>query len=654
MRRKSLLNFIFGLLILAGTGVAQAQITVMDWGQQWRYLITNALPTGFSASNYPAQAGWPIGAAPLSYSGTGHEPMPGGVPASATLLATNFNGMFVTSFYFRASITLNTNPNNLIITGTAVVDDGAVIYVNGREVQRLGMNTGTVTHNTFANRGGEVIDAGRIESFTIASSNFVQGANVIAVSVHQQSQTSSDVAWAMRITAQVVLPIVITQQPQDQVVELGQRGLFSVTATGSSPQYRWFSNNVAILPLAGATNSTYQTPIATAAMNGIVYHVVVSNSMGFVRSSNAVLTVVQDTSGPLMRLITQWPGETNAFRVDFSEGVTQPTAENESNYVVHIFGTTNTLSVTQSSWGGTYVRLRLNGVIDPNSNYVVCAYGLRDSKSNITHSDCLGASFNVTRTLLTVGEIWRYDENAALVGPPTADWMTRGYNDDPNTPPYHWFESNAPFHEDQTGGPVRCQTQLPPEGTLADRSPITHYFRKWVNVGPTPLPSNVSIVLRHEVDDGAVFYLNGTEIHRVNMPAGIIAYETRATAARDGNCTTDIITNRGNLFVAGTNLIAVELHQATDALVDVWFDMELTVSYPRTLDFPELSITRTRVGSVTNINVSYVGTGWTLQHAVNPTGSWTNLTTVVVTGTNRYTANISGLGARRFYRLKSP
>jgi hypothetical protein len=138
------------------------------------------------------------------------------------------------------------------------------------------------------------------------------------------------------------------------------------------------------------------------------------------------------------------------------------------------------------------------------------------------------------------------------------------------------------------------------------------------------------------------------------MPAGIIAYETRATAARDGNCTTDIITNRGNLFVAGTNLIAVELHQATDALVDVWFDMELTVSYPRTLDFPELSITRTRVGSVTNINVSYVGTGWTLQHAVNPTGSWTNLTTVVVTGTNRYTANISGLGARRFYRLKSP
>jgi hypothetical protein len=657
MRRKSLLNFIFGLLILAGTGLAQAQITVMDWGQQWRYLITNALPTGgWSASNYPAQAGWPIGAAPLSYSGTGHEPMPSGVPNSVTLLATNFNNTFVTSFYFRTSITLNTNPNNLIITGTAVVDDGAVIYVNGREVQRLGVTNTiiNVVHTTTANRGGEVTDAGRVESFTIPSSNFVQGANVIAASVHQNNGTSSDVAWAMRITAQVVLPIAITQQPQDQEVELGQRGTFSVVATGSNPQYRWYSNNVAILPLNTATNSTFQTPVVTAGMNGIVYHVVVSNSMGSVRSSNAVLTVVQDTSGPVMRMITQWPGESNAFRVDFSEGVTQVTAENESNYVVHIFGTTNTLSVTQASWGGTYVRLRLNGVIDPTSNYVVCTYGLRDSRSNITTSDCLGASFNVTRTLLTVGEVWRYDENAALVGPPTADWMTRGYNDDPFTPPFHWFQNPAPFHEDQTGGPVRCTPQLPPEGTLADRSPVTIYYRKWIDVGPTPLPANVSIMLRHEVDDGAVFYLNGTEIHRVNMPAGLIAYETRATAARDGNCTTDIITNRGNLFVTGTNLIAVEVHQATEALVDVWFDMELTVSYPRTITFPELTITRTRVGTATNINVMYQGTGWTLQHAVNATGPWTNLTTQVVSGTNRYSASLGTLGPRRFYRLKSP
>lgn len=156
MGRRSVIGLIIGLLLPGGVGISRAQttLTLMDWSQQWSYLITNALPSGFSARDFPAANGWPQGPGPLSYSGAGHEVMPTGVPASATLLATNFNNMFVTSFYFRTSITLTSLPSGLMITGTVVVDDGAVIYVNGREVQRLGMPAGTVTHNTFANRAG--------------------------------------------------------------------------------------------------------------------------------------------------------------------------------------------------------------------------------------------------------------------------------------------------------------------------------------------------------------------------------------------------------------------------------------------------------------------------------------------------------------------
>jgi hypothetical protein len=643
MRRKSLLNFLFGLLMLAGIGVSHAQsLVLMEWTNQWRYLITNSLPTGFSASNYPAQAGWPIGPGPLSYSGTAAEPMPVGVPATGTLLATNFNNTFVTSFYFRASITLSTNPNNLIITGTAVVDDGAVIYVNGREVQRLGMNTGTVTYNTFANRGGEITDAGRIETFTIASSNFVQGANVIAVSVHQQGNTSSDVAWGMRITAQLILPIAITAQPVSQEVELGQRGTFSVTATGSSPQYRWYSNNIPILPLAGATNSSYQTPIATAGMNGTIYHVVVTNALGSVRSSNAVLTVVQDTTGPLIRLVSQWVGESNSLRVDFNEAVTQASAENESNYVVHLFGSTATLSVTQASWGGNYVRLRLGSVIDPTSNYVVCIYGLLDSRSNRTSSDCLAASFAVTTNIFPMFSAgWRFADAILDDHLDRTNWTAATFREDP----FDWGDGFGLFWYDQVSFSPGCSQQ----GTELVNFPGTQYFRKRFSLAAS-LGTNVTMIVTNMADDAAVFYLNGVEIQRVNMPGGVVTYDTRPLAGRDATTCQSFSVPVGHLLTVGTNnLFAVELHQVASegANNDMIFDASVTLSYPRSVEIPALDIVR----QAGNLVVTWQGSGFALETSTNVFGpTWQRLTTI----NNRYVTPVPAGRTYRVYRLVNP
>src|SRR5829696_1473872 len=266
MRSKSVFILILGLMLGAiGISRAQAPLTLMPYTNQWRYLLTNQLPSAtWFASNYPAANAWPLGSGVLGF--PADEPMPVGVPTPGNpILATNFNTTFITSFYFRTSITLTTNPNYLIITGTVVVDDGAVIYVNGREVQRLGVAAGAVTYNTFANRGGEVTDAGRVETFSIASSNFVQGANVIAVSVHQQAIGSSDVVFGMQMTAQLLQPITITSQPQDQTVDVGLPATFSVTVTGTNPRYQWYNNN---LPVLNQTNSTYTINATNLAMSG--------------------------------------------------------------------------------------------------------------------------------------------------------------------------------------------------------------------------------------------------------------------------------------------------------------------------------------------------------------------------------------------------
>jgi hypothetical protein len=75
----------------------------------------------------------------------------------------------------------------------------------------------------------------------------------------------------------------------DSSVTAGQSAHFSVTASGAAPlAFQWQKNGSAI---AGATNATYDTPDSSAADNGSIFSVVVSNSLGTATSSGAKLSV---------------------------------------------------------------------------------------------------------------------------------------------------------------------------------------------------------------------------------------------------------------------------------------------------------------------------------------------------------------------------
>ena len=81
----------------------------------------------------------------------------------------------------------------------------------------------------------------------------------------------------------------ITAQPQNASVVPGQQTTFVVGATGSAPlAFAWQRNGVAI---SGATAATYTTPAITAADNGALFAVRVSNALGAVLSASARLTV---------------------------------------------------------------------------------------------------------------------------------------------------------------------------------------------------------------------------------------------------------------------------------------------------------------------------------------------------------------------------
>ncbi|HEU6447546.1 MAG TPA: immunoglobulin domain-containing protein [Verrucomicrobiae bacterium] len=91
-------------------------------------------------------------------------------------------------------------------------------------------------------------------------------------------------------TLTVLVPPGITDNPTNLAVGAGDTAVFNVTATGSEPlQYQWFDNTGS--PIDGETSSTLMLVSVSTADSG-AYFVTVSNDVGIVTSSNAVLTVL--------------------------------------------------------------------------------------------------------------------------------------------------------------------------------------------------------------------------------------------------------------------------------------------------------------------------------------------------------------------------
>jgi secreted PhoX family phosphatase len=167
-----------------------------------------------------------------------------------------------------------------------------------------------------------------------------------------------------------------------------------------------------------------------------------------------------------------------------------------------------------------------------------------------------------TTTLVAAASTWRYLDNGSNQG--TA-WRAFGFND------AAWKSGRAPLGY---GDPVTTVVSF---GSSSSRKFITTYFRQVF----TAASAFSSLSLRLRRDDGAVVYVNGTEVARSNMPTGTISSTTLASSTVDGSNETAWFTFpvSAQLF-AGTNanVIAVEIHQRSRSSSDIVFDLELTGS----------------------------------------------------------------------------
>ena len=161
---------------------------------------------------------------------------------------------------------------------------------------------------------------------------------------------------------------------------------------------------------------------------------------------------------------------------------------------------------------------------------------------------------------------WQANASGTDLG---TNWLGQTYDDTVAG----WVSGNGLF------GYTPSPASYPPIKTALASGPNTYYFRthfQWTND-----TANVAFVVTNYLSDGAVYYLNGSEVRRVRMPSGTVTYATAASATNSPVGHADVFGIDGSGLepaAIGDNILEVETHQAPASSADMVFGLSLTAS----------------------------------------------------------------------------
>ncbi|MFT7561178.1 MAG: hypothetical protein ACI93R_003103, partial [Flavobacteriales bacterium] len=128
------------------------------------------------------------------------------------------------------------------------------------------------------------------------------------------------------------------------------------------------------------------------------------------------------------------------------------------------------------------------------------------------------SSYSIAATFVAKGSDWRYLDDGSNQG---SAWRSISFND------VSWQEGGA-----QLGyGDGDERTELGYGPSSSDKF-VTSYFRQSFQLSSLSGITGLSLQLLR--DDGAVVYINGSEVLRSNMPSGSVSSTTRASGAISG------------------------------------------------------------------------------------------------------------------------
>ncbi len=213
-----------------------AQSTLVPFNSAWRYLDNGTdQGTGWRAASFD-DSSWKTGTGKFGYGESGLS--------TVVSFGPDASNKFITT-YFRKTVTISDAGAYTSFTGSLYCDDGLVVYVNGVEVHRYNLPTGSISYTTLAFDASD--DGEDMHTFTISPSAFVSGTNILAVEVHQSKLNTSDMVFDLALSGTAgVLPQVtqnsltvstsgsgaVTKSPDQDTFDSGS--IVSLTATPAS------------------------------------------------------------------------------------------------------------------------------------------------------------------------------------------------------------------------------------------------------------------------------------------------------------------------------------------------------------------------------------------------------------------------------------
>jgi acid phosphatase type 7 len=356
----------FALVILIALACAPAtravDTTLVPTGATWKYLDNGSNQgTAWRAASFDDSA-WASGPAQLGY-GDGDE-------ATTLGFGPDINNKYVTS-YFRRAFNVTNASVFAGLTLRLLRDDGAVVYLNGVEVWRSNMPTGTVGHLTLASVAIGGADESTFVQTTISPALLVNGANVLAVELHQSGGTSSDISFDLQLIG------------SDGSASI-TRGPYLQLGTPNSTVVRWRTNiandsRVSIGTTQGSLTSNFDNATITTE-----HEVVVSGLSPATKYFYSVGSTSQTQAG----------NDSNHYFV------TSPVAGTTTPTRIWILGDSGTANVNAQAVRNAY--LNFTGTTHTNLWLMLGD----NAYENGTDSEYQAAVFNMYPTMLRQSVLW--------------------------------------------------------------------------------------------------------------------------------------------------------------------------------------------------------------------------------------------------------
>jgi hypothetical protein len=511
---------------------AVTTIPLFDLNTTWRFNESGEdLGLGWAATAHPIGGNWESGQAVIASERELAETI------NTTLKFPSLNFPYRVTYYFEKDFELSVEQANSLqsLPIRHLIDDGAVFYLNGTEVLRTNLPGGVITAATRATNN---IEAVLSSSIPLPPGAAVAGTNRLSVEVHQTDGSSSDIVFGAEFDMAIKDPapgsapqIVINEIPPateaDFWIELINTGVGGVELGGM------------IVSIGGDPAREYILPAQTLASGGLL--LLDEATLGF-RPADTENVFLYEASGSIVLDGQKQTGRLRGRASEKGGAWLYPT--NATPGASNAFAFHDEIVISEIAYNPP----ALSAIPDTPATYdTVELFG-----------------FNVD---------WRYNDGDENL---TADWASSSHAVGGN-----WKSAGAPIGRESG---VLAEPLVTDLFATYSSSTVTYYFEREFDLTAQQLTGLESMEITHQIDDGAIFYINGNEVGTFNLSSGA-GPETQANPSV-GNATIRTLAIPGGGLVIGRNRISVEVHQSSTGSSDIVFGMKLDARFALTPFIP--------------------------------------------------------------------